>query len=106
MARFFIQDVYRITGIGVVPVGRVEDGILRVGMKLHIDGKIMEIRSIEINHQQIREANSGSNVAINLRLINQTSINQNKGFFGRLFQNSDEVYNLLKNYKGKSVEFI
>lgn len=101
MASFFIQDIYRITGIGVVPVGRVEDGILRVGMKLHIDGKILELRSVEINHQQIKEANSGSNVAINLRLINE-----NKGFFGKLFRNSDEGYNLLKNYKGKSVEFI
>ena len=44
MATFFIQDVYRITGIGAVPVGKVESGILRVGMKANIDGKIIENR--------------------------------------------------------------
>jgi len=34
--RLPIQDVYNITGIGVVPVGRVETGIMKVGDKVTI----------------------------------------------------------------------
>lgn len=100
MATFFLQDIYTITGIGLVPVGRVEDGILRVGMKSNIGGKIFEVRSIEMNHKQLKEANPGDNIGINVRL---TSDN---GFFKKIFGNTNEEYNILKNYKGKSIEFI
>lgn len=30
--RLPLQDVYKISGVGTVPVGRVETGVLKVGM--------------------------------------------------------------------------
>ncbi len=65
-ATVFIQGVYRITGIGVVPVGNVKDGILKIGMKLDIDGKIMAVKSIEMRHQQVQEAHAGDNIGFSL----------------------------------------
>lgn len=61
-ATVFIQDVYRITGIGIIPVGNVKEGILRIGMKLNIDRKIMAVKSIEMRHQQVQEAHAGDNI--------------------------------------------
>lgn len=112
MARFFIMDVYNITGIGPIPVGRVEDGTLRIGMKATLDEKIFTIKSMEMKHKQILNAVKGDNVGISLTMSGSSSSNQVKnspGFFHRLFfkvtaNNSD--YNLLKKYSRKSVDFI
>ena len=102
MATFFIQDVYRITSIGAVPVGKVESGILRVGMKANIDGKLIEIKTIEKYHQQIKEAQTGDNVGIGIKVISQSSsANQNVSFFKRIFSTSDGGYDILKKYVRK-----
>ena len=61
-ATVFIQDVFRITGVGIIPVGNVKDGTLKIGMKLNIDGKVMVVKSIEMHHQQIQEAHAGDNI--------------------------------------------
>ena len=66
-ATVFIQDVYTITGIGIVPVGQVKSGVFRVGMKSNIGGKVMEVKSIEMHHQQLTEANVGDNIGFNLK---------------------------------------
>jgi len=71
--RLPIQDVYNITGIGVVPVGKVETGILKVGAKVVAvpgrEGKQVpgECKSIEMHHQQYPEAGPGDNVGISVR---------------------------------------
>src|SRR5438034_1280995 len=54
--RLPVQDVYSITGAGTVPVGRVETGVLEVGMKVHFmpADKVGEVKSIEMHHEQIR----------------------------------------------------
>ncbi|MFW5746651.1 MAG: translation elongation factor EF-1 subunit alpha [Nanoarchaeota archaeon] len=71
--RLPIQDVYNITGIGAVPVGRVETGVLKVGDKLIAvpgrEGKGVngECRSIEMHHEQYQEAEPGDNVGISVR---------------------------------------
>ncbi len=71
--RLPIQDVYNITGIGVVPVGRVETGVLKVGQKLIAvpgrEGKGVsgELKSIEMHHEQLKEAGPGDNVGFNVR---------------------------------------
>jgi len=71
--RMPIQDVYEITGIGTVPVGKIETGIMKVGQKVKIlpgrSGKGIdgEIRSIEMHHEQLQEAPAGDNVGINIR---------------------------------------
>jgi elongation factor 1-alpha len=67
--RIPVQDVYKITGVGTVPVGRVETGILKVGDKLVFmpGGAKGECRSIEMHHEQIPEAVPGDNIGFNLR---------------------------------------
>ena len=56
--RLPIQDVYTITGIGTVPVGRVETGKLKVGDKIIFmpGGKTGEVKSIEMHHEPVTEA--------------------------------------------------
>jgi len=78
--RLPIQDVYNITGIGTVPVGKVETGILKVGQKVKIlpgrEGKGIdgEVKSIEMHHEQLKEAPAGDNVGLNLRGIGKKDI--------------------------------
>lgn len=71
--RMPIQDVYNITGIGVVPVGRIETGVMKVNQKVIAvparDGKGIqgEVKSIEMHHEQVPEAIPGDNVGISVR---------------------------------------
>ena len=78
--RLPIQDVYNITGIGVVPVGRVETGVLKVGQKVIAipgrEGKGVpgEVKSIEMHHEQLKEAVPGDNCGFNIRGFGKTDI--------------------------------
>ena len=78
--RMPIQDVYEITGIGVVPVGKIETGIMKVGHKVIIlpgrsgRGVPGEVKSIEMHHEQLTEAPSGFNVGINIRGLGKKDI--------------------------------
>ncbi len=78
--RLPIQDVYNITGIGVVPVGRVETGVMKIGDKVIVvparEGKGItgEVKSIEMHHEQIQEAIPGDNVGFNVRGIGKKDI--------------------------------
>ncbi|MBN2459088.1 translation elongation factor EF-1 subunit alpha [Candidatus Woesearchaeota archaeon] len=71
--RLPIQDVYNITGIGVVPVGRIETGKMKVGDKIIAvpgrEGKGVpgEVKTIEMHHEQMQEALPGDNVGFNVR---------------------------------------
>ncbi len=71
--RLPIQDVYNITGIGVVPVGRVETGIMNVNDKIIIvpgrEGKGIngDIKSIEMHHEQVQQAEPGDNIGFVVR---------------------------------------
>ncbi len=73
--RMPIQDVYEITGIGTVPVGKVETGVMKVGQKIVVlpgrsgTGAQGEVRSVEAHHEQLQEAEAGDNVGANLRGI-------------------------------------
>ena len=78
--RLPIQDVYNITGIGVVPVGRVETGVMKVGDKIIVmpsrtgTGARGEIKSIEMHHEQIQKAEPGDNVGFNVRGLGKKDI--------------------------------
>ncbi len=74
--RLPIQDVYSITGIGVVPVGRVETGVLKPNMKVSFQpaDKVGEIKSIEMHHESIPEAVPGDNVGFNVRGVEKKDL--------------------------------
>ncbi len=74
--RLPVQDVYTITGIGTVPVGRVETGKLKVGDKIIFlpSGKGGEVKSIEMHHESVQEAIPGDNVGFNVRGIDKNDI--------------------------------
>ena len=78
--RLPLQDVYSITGIGVVPVGRVETGIMKVGDKIIIlpgregNGVRGEVKTIEMHHEQIQQAEPGDNIGFSVRGINKKDI--------------------------------
>src|SRR3989344_4781715 len=78
--RMPVQDVYDITGIGTVPVGKIETGIMKVGQKVKVipgrSGKGIdgEIKTIEMHHEAMSEAQAGDNVGINIRGIGKKDI--------------------------------
>ena len=71
-----IQDVYTITGVGTVPVGRVETGKMKAGDKIVImpSGAQGEIKSIETHHTEMPSAEAGDNIGFNLRGIEKKDI--------------------------------
>ena len=78
--RIPLQDVYNITGIGVVPVGRVETGVMKVGDKIIVvpgrEGKGVEgeCKTIEMHHEQVNEAEPGDNIGFSVRGIGKKEI--------------------------------
>jgi elongation factor 1-alpha len=67
--RLPLQDVYKIGGIGTVPVGRVETGVLKPGMTVTFapSGLSSEVKSIEMHHEALEEATPGDNVGFNVK---------------------------------------
>ncbi|MEM2321384.1 MAG: translation elongation factor EF-1 subunit alpha [Candidatus Bathyarchaeia archaeon] len=67
--RIPVQDVYSITGVGTVPVGRVETGVLKEGDTVIIMplGKTGEVKSIETHHVRIPRAEPGDNIGFNVK---------------------------------------
>ena len=76
--RLPIQDVYSITGVGTVPVGRVETGVLKEGDKVvFMPGKVEgECKTIETHHVRIPKAEPGDNIGFNIRGVNKTDIHR------------------------------
>ncbi|MEM1897191.1 MAG: translation elongation factor EF-1 subunit alpha [Ignisphaera sp.] len=74
--RIPISEVFTISGVGTVPVGRVETGVLKVGDKVifmppNVSG---EVRSIEMHHQRIEQALPGDNIGFNVRGISKEQV--------------------------------
>uniref|UniRef100_A0A7C5XMQ9 Elongation factor 1-alpha n=1 Tax=Ignisphaera aggregans TaxID=334771 RepID=A0A7C5XMQ9_9CREN len=74
--RIPISEVFVISGVGTVPVGRVETGKLKVGdtvifMPPNVTG---EVRSIEMHHQRLEEAIPGDNIGFNVRGISKEQV--------------------------------
>ncbi len=74
--RIPIQDAYSISGIGTVPVGRVETGILKKGMNVTFmpANKSGECKSIEMHHEEIAQAEPGDNIGFNVRGIGKDDV--------------------------------
>jgi len=69
--RLPLQDVYKIGGIGTVPVGRVETGLLKPGMVVTFapSGLSTEVKSVEMHHESLPEAGPGDNVGFNVKNV-------------------------------------
>ena len=78
--RMPVQDVYEITGIGTVPVGKIETGIMKVGQKIKVlpgrtgEGVDGEVKTIEMHHENLPEASAGDNVGINVRGVGKKDL--------------------------------
>ncbi|MEM1832287.1 MAG: translation elongation factor EF-1 subunit alpha [Desulfurococcaceae archaeon] len=74
--RLPIQDVYSISGVGTVAVGRVESGVLKVGDRVAITppGVVAEVKSIETHHVRIEKAEPGDNIGFNLKGVEKKDI--------------------------------
>lgn len=66
-----LQDVYKIGGIGTVPVGRVETGILKPGMVVTFAPAMIttEVKSVEMHHEALTQATPGDNVGFNVKNV-------------------------------------
>ncbi len=78
--RMPVQDAYEITGIGTVPVGKIETGVMKVGQKVIVlpgrtgKGITGEIKTIEMHHESMPEALAGDNVGVNIRGVGKKDI--------------------------------
>ena len=74
--RLPIQDVFSISGFGTVPVGRVETGLMKPGDKVVLmpSGLSAEVKSIEMHHKQLQQAEPGDNVGFNIKGVEKKDI--------------------------------
>jgi len=74
--RLPLQDVYKIGGIGTVPVGRVETGTLKPGCVCTFapSGLTTEVKSVEMHHESLSEATPGDNVGFNVKNVSVKEI--------------------------------
>ena len=74
--RLPIQDVYTISGIGTVPVGRIETGTMHPGDNVSFQPSDVggEVKTIEMHHEEVDSAGPGDNVGFNVRGIGKDDI--------------------------------
>ena len=78
--RMPIQDVYEITGIGTVPVGKIETGTMKPAQKVIIlparsgRGIAGEVKTVEMHHEALPQAIAGDNVGVNIRGVGKKDI--------------------------------
>jgi len=74
--RLPLQDVYKIGGIGTVPVGRVETGVLKAGMVVTFAPVNLstEVKSVEMHHEVLESAGPGDNVGFNVKNVSVKDI--------------------------------
>ncbi|OTA08842.1 Translation elongation factor 1a [Trichoderma parareesei] len=74
--RLPLQDVYKIGGIGTVPVGRIETGVLKPGMVVTFapSNVTTEVKSVEMHHEQLAEGQPGDNVGFNVKNVSVKEI--------------------------------
>lgn len=98
--RIPIQDVYSITGVGTVPVGRVETGIIKSNQKVVVmpAGVSGEVKSIETHHTQMDSAEAGDNIGFNLRGVDKKLIHR-----GDMIGNSESPPSVAKEFEAQII---
>uniref|UniRef100_A0A8I3PIT2 Elongation factor 1-alpha n=2 Tax=Canis lupus familiaris TaxID=9615 RepID=A0A8I3PIT2_CANLF len=73
-----LQDVYKIGGIGTVPVGRMETGVLKPGMVVTFApvNVTTEVKSVEMHHEALSEALPGDNVGFNVKNVSVKDVHR------------------------------
>ncbi|MCX6800922.1 MAG: translation elongation factor EF-1 subunit alpha [Candidatus Diapherotrites archaeon] len=76
--RLPIQDVYNIKGIGAIPVGRIETGIMKPGDQIIVmpSKKTGEVKTIEEHHEQLSQGGPGNNVGFSVRGLSKDDLNR------------------------------
>ena len=74
--RLPLQDVYKIGGVGTVPVGRVETGVLKPGtsIKFAPSGIVTDCKDVEMHHEKLEQAVPGDNVGFNIKNVSVKDI--------------------------------
>src|SRR6266702_1840929 len=95
-----IQDVYTITGVGTVPVGRVETGVLKDGDKVIFmpSGKLGEVKTIETHHVRMAKAEPGDNIGFNVRGVAKNEIGR-----GEVMGHTDKPPTIAKSFIGRII---
>ena len=95
-----IQDVYSITGVGTVPVGRVETGIMKKGENVIFEpaGASGEVKSIEMHHEVFDEAEPGDNIGFNVRGVGKNDIRR-----GDVAGHTDSAPTVAREFKAQVV---
>jgi len=93
-----VQEVYSIRGVGTVPVGRVETGVLKLDRKVvfqpaNVEG---EVKTIETHYVRLNEAGPGDNIGFNVKGINREQINR-----GDVCGYPDNPPKVAKSFKGR-----
>jgi elongation factor 1-alpha len=98
--RIPVQDVYTITGVGTVPVGRVETGKMKTNDKVIVmpSGVPGEIKSIETHHTQMDYAEAGDNIGFNLRGVDKKAIHR-----GDVIGNIDNPPSVAKEFEAQII---
>ncbi|WP_411964227.1 translation elongation factor EF-1 subunit alpha [Haloferax sp. YSMS24] len=98
--RIPIQDVYTISGIGTVPVGRVETGILNTGDNVRFMPSDAggEVKTIEMHHEEVGEAGPGDNIGFNVRGVGKDDIRR-----GDVCGPADDPPSVAKTFKAQIV---
>ena len=95
-----IQDVYSITGVGTVPVGRVETGIMKKGENVIFQpaGASGEVKSIEMQHEVFDVAEPGDNIGFNVRGVGKNDIRR-----GDVAGHTDSAPTVAREFKAQVV---
>jgi len=98
--RMPIQDVYTITGMGTVPVGRVESGVLKPNDKVVFmpSGVTCDVKSVEMHHKQLEKAVPGDNVGFNIKGVSKKDIGR-----GEVLGHVDKPPTAVKEFTGQIV---
>ena len=98
--RIPIQDVYSITGVGTVPVGRVETGVMKKGENVIFEpaGASGEVKSIEMHHEQFDAAEPGDNIGFNVRGVGKNDIRR-----GDVAGHTDSAPTVAREFKAQIV---
>ncbi len=98
--RIPIQDVHSVTGVGTVPIGRIETGVLRKGNKVVFNPPNVtgEVKSIEMHHEEIERAEPGDNVGFNVRGVSKDEIRR-----GDVAGDPENPPSVIKEFTGKVI---